>query len=125
MAKQTSKAEHFSARLNPRSSEAERRALEIITSLTGQGYNFKEIVVDAIIRAGGIDPATLPSAGLTADKLETVLAQFADKIIGELKAAGVKTPNDSEFEIDETEESSPFARNFAASFSNRKKGTGA
>ena len=118
----TSEAEHYSARINPKSSENERLALEIIHDLEKR-FSFKEIAVDAIIRAKGHDPAKLEPGGITLAAMEGLFANFAQIIISQIKQGGIDLANeDSEPSSDGNV--SPFAQNIAKSYVSRRKSQG-
>lgn len=122
MARQPSIAVYYHANLNPRTSEADRKAVEIIEGLKAKGYNFKQIAVDAILQVNGIDPAVIPQNGLTTVALEDLLTRFADQIIGEIKSSGgsIRLP-DAQPEDTANGKASPFAKRFAKSFASRQQ----
>lgn len=122
MPRQPSIAVYYHANLNPRTSETDRQAIEIIEGLKAKGFNFKQIAVDAIIRASGIDPVAIPQNGLTTVALEELLARFADQIITEIKSNGgsIRLP-DTQPEDESNGKASPFAKRFAKSFANRQQ----
>lgn len=117
MARQkTSKAVIKSVRLNPINKE-ERTALEIIQRLEDEGFNFKQIVVDAILYADGRSPemfSKTDTQGLFAH-MEALLEQFAQEIIHATRRAG---PAASEEETGG--ESTAFVKNFARGFLERQ-----
>ncbi len=122
MAREASIAVYYHANLNPRTSEADRKAIEIIEALKKQGYNFKQIAVDAILKNNGINPSVIPQNGLTTVGLEDILTRFADQIISEIKANGgsIRLP-DVQSEDVSNGKASPFAKRFAKSFANRQQ----
>lgn len=117
----TSQAEHFSARLNPVTSPEDRAALEIIHDLEGKGYNFKQIVVDAILKASGHTPEMFAKHN-PADLLlgvENLLERFTGEIIGQIRQGNVSLD-----ELTDADEhgNSPFMQNFTKSFVRRQGG---
>lgn len=113
-------AHHYSVSFNPRTNEAEKTADKIMQDLLAKGFTQKQIILDAILRAGGIDPASLPQDGLTPARVESILAQFADHILGEIRNMGGVVPAPLSSEPEPPGRSSPFARNLARSYANRK-----
>lgn len=122
MARQSSIAKYYHANMNPRTSEADRQAVEIIEGLKEKGFNFKQIAVDAILRASGVNPIAIPQNGLTTVALEELLTRFADQIITEIKNNGgsIRLP-DAQPEDESSGKASPFAKRFAKSFANRQQ----
>lgn len=122
MARQPSIAVYYHANMNPRTSETDRKAVEIIEALKAKGFNFKQIAVDAILRAQGVDPIAVPQNGLTTVALEDLLTRFADQIISEIKSTGgsIRLP-DVQQEDEGNGKASPFAKRFAKSFANRQQ----
>lgn len=122
MARQkTSKAVIYSARLNPVTSEEDRKAIEIIKDLEADGFNFKQIAVDAILRAGGVKPEMFAREGGTSKllaQLETMLADFSSDLMRNLKNRG-----DVQTEGDESDDEgiSNFASTFAKGYIQRQQ----
>lgn len=112
----TSEAVYKSVRLNP-INEEDRLALEIIERLEKQKFTFKQIVVDAILRADGHTPEmfakTADTQGMLS-RMEVLLEQFAQEIIH-------SRPQQSGAETDEPGEDTHFARNFAQAFLQRQQ----
>lgn len=117
----TSQAEHFSARLNPVTSPEDRAALEIIHDLEGQGYNFKQIVVDAILKASGHTPEMFahhnPSDLLLG--VENLLERFAGEIVGQIRQGNITL---EDIPGADASGNSPFMQNFTKSFVQRQGG---
>lgn len=117
----TSQAEHFSARLNPITSPEDRAALEIIHDLEGKGYNFKQIVVDAILRVSGHTPEMFsrhnPSDLLLG--VENLLERFAGEIVGQIKQGNITLEDIPGTDVSGN---SPFMQNFTKSFVQRQGG---
>lgn len=119
--RKTSRAVYKTARLNPTTSQLDKEALEIIERLEAQGWNFKQIAVDAILRAGGKTPEMFEQSGGTVAGLEKLLDQFAKEIINEVRKGGVFTGNQQDDEDEDDIEMSPFTRSFARSFIERQQ----
>lgn len=115
--KKTSQAVIKSVRLNP-INEHERAVLEIIDQLESEEYNFKQIVVDAILRANGYTPEMFarPFPNDILGHLERMLEQFAHEII----QATQNMRGGGRYVEDEGETTS-FAQNFARSFIDRQR----
>lgn len=91
MARQ-SEAEILSARLNPINPQ-EANVLRILAEKKAQGYNFKQVAVDAINRAEGATPEMFAqdrgeSVVQYARQTESLLRQFADVVIWEVRKLG-------------------------------------
>ena len=119
----SSKAVYKTARLNPVTSQADRDVLEIVERLEAEGWNFKQIAVDAILRADGRTPEIYDKPGLSMNALEPLLEQFAKEIISEIRRSGISTSKPgADSETDESEVT-PFSRTFAKSFVQRQQRT--
>lgn len=117
----TTQAVILSARLNPVTSEYDRKALEIIRELEANGFNFKQIAVDAILRAGGAKPEMFERDSGTAALLarfETLLADFSTDLVRNLKSRGNLPVDDDE---DDEEGVSRFASTFAKGYLQRQQ----
>lgn len=119
--KKTTKAVILSARLNPATSDEDRKALEIIREKEAEGFNFKQIVVDAINRAGGVTPEMFARDNSTAKlllQLEHLLADFSNDLVRTLK-------NNGSVQLDDDDEDSAghsrFASTFAKGFMQRQQ----
>jgi hypothetical protein len=117
----TSKAVIKAARFNPETSEYDRRALEIIEQLEADGYNFKQIVVDAILRASGATPEMFERPGVGTADLQRLLEQFAQEILNEVRKGGDVPKASRHADGDDPADVSPFTRNFARSFVQRQQ----
>lgn len=117
----TSQAKYKSIRFNPGTSVEDREALALVTDLETQGYNFHQIVVDAILRAGDWTPEMFPKPN-TPDMIgmmEGLLSNFAQEIIAEIHRGGIRI---NEGEIGEPQEdTSEFVNNFARTFMQRQQ----
>jgi hypothetical protein len=117
----TTQAEHFSARLNPVTSPEDRAALEIIHDLEDKGYNFKQIVVDAILKASGHTPEMFarhnPSDLLLG--IENLLERFTGEIIGQIRQGNISLDDIADADANGN---SPFMQNFTKSFVQRQGG---
>lgn len=114
----TSEAEKLTAHLNPIHPD-EREVLNIVRELKGRGYNFKQIVVDAILRWDGKDPVTFqhePGASIL-PQLEQMFASFAQEIVNQVKTGRIQADDIEE----DGERASPFAQRFAKSFVQRQQ----
>lgn len=119
MTRQPSIAHHYSVSFNPRTSQAEKAADQIMQDLLAKGFKQKDILLDAVLRAGGVDPALFNQDGLTPARVESILAQFADHILGEIRNMGGVVPAPLSSEPEPPGRSSPFARNLARSYAAR------
>lgn len=126
MARQkTTQAKHFGIRLNPATSELDARTLAIIQNRQQQGYSFKAIAQDAILRYGGMRPEMFndPSqqnARLLAG-IERMLSDFGERLLAEYKRTGGRyAPSDDTQDDEEGGVVSGFAANFARSFMQRQ-----
>lgn len=117
----TSQAKYKSIRFNPLTSSEDKEALAIIDSLEMQGFNFHQIVVDAILRAGNWKPEMFPKPNTPdmAIMMENMLANFAREIVEEIHKRGFQTVSISD--DNETGESSDFVNNFARTFMQRQQ----
>lgn len=116
--KKTTQAVIKHARLNPVTSIEDKKALEIIAELEAEGYNFKQIAVDAILRAGGAKPEMFArtSNGDLMSGMEDMLSRFADEILSKIQISGGRINEESS-----DDQESPFSRNFAKSFMQRQQ----
>jgi hypothetical protein len=121
MPRAQSKAQYRSARFNPINPE-DRDVLAIIHELEGKGYNFKQIVTDAILRADGRTPEMYAAPQITADLIKAymneVLPQFAQEIVSHVKRGGAVIEDEPE---DAEGKPSKFAQSFANSFLERQR----
>lgn len=106
------------ARFNPATSAEEKAALEIIEELEADGYNFKQIAVDAILRVNGMKPEMFarPNPQNMMADMEDMLSRYAQEIITAVKRGGIHVEDEPGGETD-----SPFSRNFAKSFMQRNQ----
>jgi hypothetical protein len=121
--KKSSEAEYKHARFNPATSEEDRRALEIIHRLEAEGYTFKQIVQDAILRADGYRPEMFAGAddktGVILNRMEEMVEQIADEIV---KRVGT-TPSFAR-EMEDDGERSTYTKTLAKSFLQRQRSGG-
>jgi hypothetical protein len=115
----TSEAEYKSIRFNPKIHPQDKEVLNIVKSLEERGYSFKEIVVDAILRADGKDPVTFQysNQGIV-PQLEEMFSRFAQDIINHVKVGGAHIEDADE---DGNGKPSPFAERFTHSFLQRQQ----
>lgn len=95
--KKTSAAVILSARLNPVTSQYDRKALEIVKHQETKGFNFKQVAVDAILRSEGYTPEMFErdtSVSKLFAHLETMLADFSSQLMESLKNRGVSSIDD-------------------------------
>lgn len=119
----TTKAEYRSMRINPETSKEDADTLEIIERLEKQGYNFKQIAQDAILRAGGAKPEMYSKnpSGFILGSIEDMLSRFASELIGSMRGGAGRARFE---EIPEDADISPFASKFAQSFIQRQETKG-
>jgi hypothetical protein len=120
----TTKAEYYTMRLNPVTSEEDRATLEIIKAKEKQGYPFKKLAQDAILRYADYTPEMFsksPSGNILGG-LEDLLTRFAHEIVGELRGGGIKSEiNGDTDDEDPRQSTTPFARTLARSFMQRQQ----
>lgn len=121
----TTKAKYYSARFNPATSEEDAKAVEIIERLQAEGFKFKDIAQDAILRADGYKPEMFSSGDRDTMKLlsqlENMFTRFAEELIQRIgdrpQGTGYTAPDDDEPE----QPTSKFARSFAKTFLQRQQ----
>lgn len=120
----SSKAKYYSARFNPATSEEDARTIEIIERYLAEGYKFKDIAQDAILRAEGYKPEMFNSGDRNDMKflsqLENMFTRFAEELmqrIGDRAYITGDTAPDDEPE----QPTSKFARSFAKGFLQRQQ----
>lgn len=143
----TSQAKVYGMRLNP-INEREAACIALIEKWEGEGYNFKQLALDRILRGDNYTPEMFTKepaiagasyfAGVVqemlqentetignavAQQLEGYLTQFAEELTKELteslKTSGKYIVKDTEEE--EEEDHTGLARNFAKSFMQRQQ----
>lgn len=126
MTRRKSQARFFSARFNPATSEEDALALDLIDQWIEQGYNFKAIVTDAILARAGHEPEMFnkPVQDHLIDRMEDVLAAFAEDLISRIGTMPRRTVRQSDDDEDSEEDATRFARNFAKGFMQRQKSGG-
>lgn len=121
----TSQAVLLTARLNPINPE-EASALKIIAEQREKGFNFKQVIVDAINRCGGATPEMFTRerddqmhqfARLT----EGALSQFTEQVLNELRSNGVQLPQPDK--DDEGKPISSFTRTLVKGLKQRQEQT--
>lgn len=119
----TSQAVFYSARLNP-VHDKERQAIDIIESWKSDGFNFKEGVVDAILRSRGITPEMFTRRDMTAQYFasltEDVLKRFAQELMDTLRQSGMAAPALTSA-TDEAEVLTPFTKTFVNGLKQRQQ----
>lgn len=123
----TSNAKIYTARLNPINPQ-EKAVMEIIESHKGQ-YNFKQVIVDAILRCSGFTPemfaptrdqqTTAIINGLSKE-IEGHLSHIVQQILNDLRESGVSMPAHIDDKPDD-DSISPFAMNFAKGYLKRQQ----
>jgi hypothetical protein len=116
----TSQAVHKTARLNP-INPLERRVLEVILYWEGKGINFKQLVVDRLSR---VDLELTPEifakdSALHGLSIESVLQQYSEYLLDELRKQGFSTPMQSTPQEDA--DNGTFSQNLASGFLARKR----
>lgn len=114
----TSQAVIKTARLNP-IHPTEREVLQILNKLSEQGYKFKDVIVDAVLRADGKTPEMFAKDSATpgllnADYIHQLVTQAVKEAIKEANLGGPEEDNDDS-------QTTSFARNFAQGFMARQK----
>lgn len=119
-----SKSELFAFRLHP-DDEREADAIDVIKSMQKSGYTVRQIVTDAILRAGGHTPEMYRSTDdlITKGFIEQTLGDFAQHLLAELRAKGaiVSTGADSGKLPFDSEEDLQVAQNLANGYLARRK----
>lgn len=117
----TSQAVIKPARLNPKNPH-EREVLRILGEKEKQGYNFKQVAVDAILRAEGCTPEMFDKEPV-GDIFSLIKEAIAEAIPAALRHySGLRmqqSPDAPEEEIDESV--SEFSKSFATSYLQRRE----
>lgn len=121
----STRAEYYSMRLNPATSDEDAKTLEIIKRLVARGFTFKSIAQDAILRADGNTPEMFSdSSAVNAallGRIEDMLTHFAEDLIKRIGSNPyVGNGDDEDSEEYEPTESTDFARTFARGFLQRQ-----
>lgn len=118
----TSRSRFFTARINPATSAAEARAIEIIDHYTAQGVSFKQLVVDRIVQHEG--EAVLfakPTAGtLTITQMQALLSEFSTQLIARIGERGTLADGDDSAADAQTETLNSFQSAFLGGFLKRQ-----
>lgn len=118
----TTKAIYRTVRINPLTSKEDADMFEIVTRLEAEGFTFKQIAQDAILRAEGQKPEMYSrvSSGYILGGVEEMLTRFAEELLSKIGTTQrvVKPDADS----DDDGEVTPFATKFAKSFIERNGG---
>ena len=123
----TSQAVLLTARLNPINPE-EASALKILAEQREKGYNFKQVVVDALNRCGGVTPEMFTQerddqmhqfAKLT----EGMLGQFTEQVLNELRSNGVNLPQSTPDQDDNGKPISSFTKTIVRGLKQRQEQT--
>ncbi len=121
----SSRAVIKAARLNPINRE-EAKALAYIQKLEGEGYNFKEIVVDAINRAQGLTPEMFTrevadESNRFAGLVEQILARFASELLSHIKTGQVHVSQNVDEDAQRDDGMTAFAKNFSRGLLQRQQ----
>lgn len=120
----TTKADIYSARLNPiAQNPREIEAVRLIEEAIARGFNFKQIVVDAVLFANGRTPEMFDGQTPEFDISSASLALINATVKAALKNARF-SGNANVLEDDEEsddQELSDFTKNFAQGFIQRRK----
>lgn len=118
----TTEAVVKAARLNPATSQYDRDALKIVTDLEAKGFNFKQVAVDAILRAGGHTPEMYErqsgQGAMLIERMESLFERFAEEILEQVKSGRVVVGRGGD---DDGATASAFTRNFARGFLQRQQ----
>lgn len=123
----TSKAVIKTARLNP-INQPERIALEHIAELEKQGFNFKQIIVDAINHRAGATPEMFSREPdmqemRFARMVEDIVGQFAKELMDKIQSGTIKVSGDPQEDEKQADGISAFTQNFARSLLQRQQMT--
>lgn len=120
----TTKAIYRTVRINPQTSQEDADMFEIVTRLESEGFTFKQIAQDAILRASGQRPEMYAkvSSGYILGGVEEMLSKFADEILKKLDTASPRSTGVVSDDDDDDGEVSPFATKLAQSYIQRLGG---
>lgn len=113
----TSQAKIYTARLNP-IHDNEAQVIKAIEDWSAQGVNFKQLIVDRILRVDvGIQPTT-QNANVS---IENLLSRYTEHLLAELERRGIQTGGLQQSDSEPSDgEVSPFMRKFAKGFLERQ-----
>lgn len=119
----TSKAVYKTLRINPETSQEDADLLAVISQLESEGYTFKQIVQDAILRADGKKPEmySRSNSGFLLGSIEEMFTRFASEVMNSMKGSGRRSNDEP---IADDEDLSPFASRMAKSFLQRQQNKG-
>ncbi len=121
----TSLAVIKTARLNPINHE-EAVTLEYISELEKQGYNFKQIIVDAILARAGATPEMFTREKQSehlAHVVEESFSKFAAELMQRISAGTIKVSASIDEDQNRSDGLSAFARNFGRGLLQRNQMT--
>lgn len=123
----TSQAVIKTARLNPVNPE-EKRALDHLRKMERQGYNFKQVIVDAINYREGATPEMFtrddrdPMAAME-QKIERLFSQLASELVAKIGNGEVRLSESLEEDEARDDGVSAFTKNFARGLFQRQEMT--
>lgn len=124
MSKKTSKAEHFSLRINPDSSSFEKEFLRILHERKADGFSVKKTIIDAVLAREGFTPEMfadgLPLPSMMLAKLERMFDDFAKHIVNSIQRDGI-TAVSQQMQSSEQGKTTAFTRNFVNGLKARSK----
>lgn len=123
----TSRAVIKTARLNPINPE-EKRALDHLRKMERQGFNFKQVVVDAINYRDGATPEMFTHDDhdpmtLMEQKIERLFSQLAAELVSKIGNGEVRLSDSLEEDASRDDGVSAFTRNFARGLLQRQEMT--
>jgi hypothetical protein len=120
----TTKAQHYTARLNP-IHELDAVVMKVIEYWKGEGVTFKQLIMDRISR---IDLQVTPeiytreTEMVNAQLIESLLERYTDNLLSELEKRGIQTAT-----LKNADEgaggSTPFSKRFSQGFLARQQQT--
>lgn len=126
MPRQPSQAEVMAIRLNP-INPREKEALKRIKQLKKEGFNVKQVVVDAILRSSGFTPEMFDTVdnmtpGQAIGAFQDMLDQFSAELLKKLNTGEVRITSSSKEEDAEQDDGlSAFAKNFSRGLLQRQR----
>lgn len=119
----SSLAEHRSVRLNPINPE-EAQVLKILDEYRRAGYEFKQVLVSAILKFHGDKPHLFDHVVETEallQRMNELLTNHIETVLEEIRRAGYKITARNGDDEDITPEQSPLARNLARGIMQRRE----
>lgn len=124
--RKTSNAEYKTIRFNPDTSEQDKQALEIIAYWKAQGFDFKDLVVDRLLRGNGFDPVKMKATNTVlveqlTRSMEGILERFGHELMESLRQGKFEISDDDSIDQKDNEKPSEFLTNFVGGFVNRQQ----